>query len=228
MGGDGGTITKKTHITLHNSIKDGKVAPDDNRKAFSDASIWQCCRLSNKPLQEPIVSDYKGRLFNKIEIVKWLLSKDKLGYTKEQQDEFMDIKRLDDIVELHDISVVHDGNKSNEVSVRCNFGEDILSENKTFVYLTKCGCVLPKVAVSQKKTSVPERRCPNCNTAYDDLDIVFINPANTSKESSELEERITKLREMKLHHNGKPLKLKKRSKTKDQGSESKRQKKSTI
>lgn len=224
MGADGGTINKKTHITLHDPLNDGKIATDDNRRVFAGASVWKCCRLSNMPLEEPIVSDNRGRIFNKIEIIKWLLSKDKHEFSDTQQEEFQDIKRLDDIVELRNITVIKDDKTTSDVSVRCNFGDDILSESKKFVYLVKCGCVLPKVSISRQLSTSNEHRCPSCHQVYSALDIVSINPGSKSKEFTKMYTRMDKLREMKLHHNGTPVKSKKRTRAKTKDHETKKQK----
>lgn len=206
MGNDGGSITKQHNLKLRLQKNSENVARDDDYQSFSVSSLWRYCRLTNKPLVLPIVSDYKGHLFNKIAIVEWLLSQDKQIYSEIQQEQLQHIKKLNDVVELHNLKEIKD--EPSRSTIQCKFGDDILNENKAFVYLVKCGCVIPSSTLPDR-TKKEDKKCCNCGEPYESIDIIPINPT-TEKEIDELEERNSKLVELKLHHNGNPRTFKKR------------------
>ncbi|QLQ81783.1 hypothetical protein HG537_0G00370 [Torulaspora globosa] len=151
--------------------------------------MWKYCRLSNKKLQLPIMSDYKGHLFNKEAILEWLLTPGREDYTDAQIAEFSHIKRLDDVVELHGVEERAD-------TLKCQYGDIALGEtNAKLVYVVPCGDVLPRQALSGG-------RCPQCGASYRESDIITINPTS-AKTTKSLQDRMATLHQEMRHHNGK-------------------------
>lgn len=175
-----------------------KSPAEQDLRQFQDASVWTCCRLTNKRLRVPIVSDCKGNLLNKESVLEWLLTPEREDFNQEQIEQFAHIKRLNDVVDLNGI-------QETEKGFRCEFSGDILGgKNVKFIYLTSCGDVLPK---SSLELSAKIKQCPQCEKPYEELGVITINPS--SQELEVLDDRIHKLEKMNVHHNGK-VKSKKR------------------
>ncbi|EDO15272.1 hypothetical protein Kpol_455p3 [Vanderwaltozyma polyspora DSM 70294] len=202
MGNDGGSFSKSYNLKLELD-KDTTNQPvsDDNVKEFQDGSIWKYCKLSNKPLLVPIVSDYKGQLFNKESVLEWLLTPEKEDYTSQQVEQFKHIKKLNDVIELKNII------QSSNGEIRCGYGDDVLGKNPKvrFIYISKCGDVLPKRIISRDS----EKKCPVCNEVYEVADIVNIN----YEDSASTAKRLEYLVKNKIYHNGKSKVKKRVSKT---------------
>ncbi|GMF98004.1 unnamed protein product [[Candida] boidinii] len=117
MGNDGGTIPSRREILNFNSRNKTSSIKNKNKNLnSSNGSIeisnenysnlilnylndWKYCKLSKKLLDFPILSDYKGQLYNKEEILKFLLNKD---YEISKYKEFSHIRSLrKDLVELN-------------------------------------------------------------------------------------------------------------------------------
>lgn len=176
----------------------GHSAKDDDRQGFTRASQWECCRLTNKRLELPIVSDYKGHLFNKEAILEWLLTPDREDYSPDQVARFSHIRRLDDVVELRNLRQV--GTGSGDSSLRCDYDDATLGQSASrLVYLVPCGDVLPSTSLRVS----PSSRCPKCDRPYQESDVITINPP--AKDAQALEKRMQELRETQ-HHNGNPRK----------------------
>lgn len=189
---DGGTISKATKLQLELADR-GHSVRDDDLARFKGASEWKYCRLSNKKLQLPIMSDYKGHLFNKEAILEWLLTPGREDYTEAQIAEFSHIRKLDDLVELHSVQERGD-------TLKCEYGDVAFGETAKLVYLVPCGDVLPHQVLSGD-------RCPQCGASYQD--VIAINPSST-KVIRSLEDRMARLRQELRHHNGKPTRKLKR------------------
>ncbi|KAJ3220622.1 Protein RTF2 [Clydaea vesicula] len=84
MGCDGGTIPKR-----HELIR--VKAKEEVKDSYSQTiTKWFYCQLSNSLLEEPIVSDQLGRLYNKEFIVRKLLEK----VDKSELNDIYTIKQL--------------------------------------------------------------------------------------------------------------------------------------
>ncbi|WBF14718.1 hypothetical protein N7582_004189 [Saccharomyces uvarum] len=204
MGADGGSLSKNYNLRL--TIRE-KASTEDSyelQKLNSD-SQWNFCRLSNKPLELPIVSDYKGHLFNKDEIIRWLLDPEKQDYNVQQVEEFQHVQRLNDVVDLRNLRQVDETGV-----IHCKFGDDAFRANGSmrFVYLAPCGDVFPKNIISKTTES-----CPRCKNKISDGDIVTINPVS-QQDIDNLEERYRAVGQKGLYHNGKKRKTKKTLKRK--------------
>lgn len=149
----------------------------------------------------PLVSDFKGNLLNKESVLEWLLTPEREDFNQEQIKQFAHIKRLNDVVDLKGIQETENG-------FQCEFsGDELGKTNVKFIYLTLCGDVLPKSSLG---LSTKKNHCPKCESPYEDLDVITLNPSNRELES--LQERMHKLEELNLHHNGK-TRSKKRKRT---------------
>ena len=71
MGCDGGTIPKRDELVR---VKKKKA---DVSKEVKNAAKWNNCRLSQTPLQKPIVGDPHGHLYNKETVIEFLLDRSK-------------------------------------------------------------------------------------------------------------------------------------------------------
>lgn len=162
----------------------------------------------------PLSSDFKGNLLNKESVLEWLLTPEREDFNEEQIKHFSHIKKLNDIVDLKGLRETSEG-------FQCEFsGDELGKANVKFIYLTNCGDVLPKSSLG---LGTQRNRCPKCESPYTDLDVIALNPSKY--ELGLLQERMHKLEEMNLHHNGKMRSRKKRTRCTDQNT-AKRSKKS--
>ncbi|CCF55734.1 hypothetical protein KAFR_0A02990 [Kazachstania africana CBS 2517] len=207
MGNDGGSINKHSNLKLSLGREDEKIN-DEDLSQFNTTSRWKYCRLSNKQLELPIVSDYKGNLYNKEAILEWLLSQKKNEYTHSQIEQLKHIRKLNDVVELHNLEEIKVGKEV--ASLKCSFGEDVFGSNsKTFIYLAKCGDVLP---ISTVKIQSNGNKCPACAKKFEPIDIIQLNP--TSKlDLDKLEKRYKDLQINGFYHNGMQKKRKLKAST---------------
>lgn len=176
-------------------------------------SKWKYCKLSNKRLQLPIVSDYKGNLFNKEAILEWLLTPGREDYSNDQIKNFSHIKKLDDVIELRNLKEIEstdEGHNSGSTIV-CEYGEGVFGKSVTqFIYLATCDDVLPVKALDL----VNKKICPKCGIPYQTLDVIMIYPPGLN-DVKRLEDRHEMLRKANKHHNGRKKKLKRKRESKN-------------
>ncbi|CCH45381.1 Peptidyl-prolyl cis-trans isomerase-like 2 [Wickerhamomyces ciferrii] len=165
---------------------------------------WSSCTLTNEPLDIPIVSDYKGNLYNKESILEYLLNPD--DFTSNQKLLISHIKSLKDIVELK-ISK----NQSNELI--CSITGNILGSNGIpYIYLVKCQDIFAKKCLTTIHKDC--LKCPVCDLEYSKDDIIVINP-EIKEDIINQQERIEKLESLGLTHSLKKQKNKKKRKDND-------------
>ena len=200
MGNDGGSIGKLHNLKLNIDKDTLNRSADDNTKHFGSTARWKYCKLSNKPLQLPIVSDYKGHIYNKESILEWLLLPKHDDYSKVRLNQFKYIRKLNDVVELRNIKQVDD----EESMIQCKFGEDTFGKGTaSLIYISTCGDVLPKRSLYM----VEDTKCPVCQKPYSSSDITVINP-ETQEVKDALEDRMKRLIKNGIYHNGVQKKLK--------------------
>ncbi|ANZ77623.1 BA75_04469T0 [Komagataella pastoris] len=186
MGNDGGSIPKRRELLRLNESES-----QANRSKLSvKLNSWYYCSLSEEPLrycEGKVVSDYRGRLYNKESVLKHLISK---GNTPAH------LKSLKDLVELR---FCFKGDK-----ILCPINKDIIldlnGENDipAFVYLVPCGCVVSgKIAKEITKLKSKPLLCPVCNQPFEHTNVIPINPSDTT----DLESRMARLRQEGLSHN---------------------------
>ncbi|CAH6720434.1 putative replication termination factor 2 [[Candida] jaroonii] len=181
MGNDGGSIAKRNDI-----INLYKKEAESNNNYEDDFTVYTICKLSKKSLiDKPIVSDYKGNMFLKEEIIRFLIRK---GYKTDES--FSHIKNLGDIIDIKA--------KFEEGKLIC----PVTKASNTFIYSRNCGCVVDKKLIDGLiKEEVLS--CPNCDKDLEKVDIVVIN--NDKNNDLNYEE----LKSKGLNHSKKPKKSKK-------------------
>ncbi|EGV62666.1 Replication termination factor 2 [Yamadazyma tenuis] len=189
MGNDGGTIAKRQDI-INLYKKDIEKHRGDLPEDPVDLSR---CVLSHKSLvDEKVVGDSKGNMILKQSILEFLLEK-----TYKTNQSFAHLKSLNDVLDIN--PVFEHGQLVCPVS----------KSSLTFVYLRTCGCVLDHKLIT-KLVELKSLKCPACQTPYEEVDVVVINPGSQDAEANE--EHLKLLSSQGLHHTKKPVKKGKKSK----------------
>ncbi|KAG8227396.1 hypothetical protein J437_LFUL000405, partial [Ladona fulva] len=151
MGCDGGTIPRRDELVRT------QKKPEQKDKAAELAFRWNCCTISQHPLQKPIVACGLGRLYTKMSILESLLDK------KNFPDVASHIKSLKDVKDLNltPNPAYKEGSveKGDGVSDRgsspfiCPVIGLEMNGRFGFVFLWSCGCVFSERALKEVKTS---------------------------------------------------------------------------
>lgn len=151
--------------------------------------MYTKCPITNKPLEEPIVSDWRGHLYSKEAVIGELLQK---------KGRF---KSLNDVI---DIKIrLENGKLTCPLSGKVVdlLDDDVTLQELQFSYIVPCGCAM-NTKVLRDLNAV---RCPLCHEPFDQQNIIDING-----NEAELQKRMDTLMEKRLYHN---LKERKRKKT---------------
>jgi hypothetical protein len=151
---------------------------------------WRTCQLTNRKLQVPVVSDYKGLLYNKEAILEYLV--DPMKYSEKQKELVKHIQGLKDVVEV----------KLNGFECPIT-GNELGTSGLKYVYLVKCGDMFAEKCLKLTK------ECPVCGDNYVEDDIIILNPVEQDLQL--LQKRMDKLRSDGLTHSLKKAKRKKHS-----------------
>lgn len=193
MGNDGGSIQKRSDL-----VKEAKA---DRQKELQDQlnakDVLNKCALSGKDLMDPIVSDYRGKLYNKDTILEWLLDRDSFG--KAEQSRVSHITSIGDVVEL---KITRD----DKGQWSCPIAS---TSSGPYVYLVECGHVFSSGAM-KALMGYDDKQCPECSTAFDYANLTRINP--TAEQLTQQEERIKQLQSKGLSHSLKKKKDRKKRK----------------
>ncbi|CAN6642987.1 hypothetical protein TRVA0_019S01970 [Trichomonascus vanleenenianus] len=199
MGNDGGSVlSRKDLVKLE---KKGKTSSEIfEAKQLNSVDIWSKCAFSGELLRSPIVSDYRGKLYNKEAILEWLLSPQ--DFTPLQKDLISHVKSIRDVVPL-------EFSEENGQWVCPVTKKSIKEECSTvkFVYLVPCGHVFAESAIK----NIPGNTCPSCDTNYEDSNVITINTFDGDEKQS-LEKRMDQLVSQSLTHSLKPVKSTKKPK----------------
>ncbi|ODQ68273.1 DUF602-domain-containing protein [Nadsonia fulvescens var. elongata DSM 6958] len=212
MGNDGGSIPTRREL-----VKDSTLGPTTaqifEKNQMNAEYFWKTCLLSNKKLEEPLVSDYRGNIYNKTAIIEWLLEKKTRGLGKEGQttsEKFpkgamivQHINSMKDVVEVK-LSRDKEGNWICPLSYK-----EVDSMGVRFGYLVPCGHGFTDNAIRQLDD--PEGRCPECSEKFSLDDFIVLNPLKT-EDREQLENRMDSLTAKGLTHSLKPLKNAKNAK----------------
>ncbi|KAG7865498.1 hypothetical protein KL918_004379 [Ogataea parapolymorpha] len=178
-------------------------ASDKAKEKGKPFNAFAVCALSNEKLNRPVVSDYRGQLFNKDTLLEFLLNKEYL-----KNEKLGHITSLKDVVELNI--------KLDENKLKCELTSseyDIMSNVlPKFAYVVPCGCVMLKnnllsLLSSTKPGEYATTRCPICNTEFFSRDVIEIEP--DEDELRVLEKRMKLLETEGLHHSLKARKKRK-------------------
>lgn len=192
-------------------------------------NTFKYCKLSKNELNKPIVSDYLGNLYNKEDVISYLLDRKRNGGEKR-----CEIESLNDIVLLNI--------KLDEHILECPLSNKRLDIEKDlnlklsdvqFSYIVPCGCTMNTKMLREligydkmdlKEEENLDNKCPVCLNVFKLSNIVDINPQDKEIENS-LKSRMGNLKEKGLNHNLKPQKVKKRRKqNSEQNNEQKKRK----
>lgn len=166
MGCDGGTIPRRDELVR---VKKKAEAKDkDSSLAFQ----WQCCALTQQPLQKPIVMCGLGRLYNKLNVIEAILN-------KEISRECPHIKTLKDVKDLKltpNPAFKEEDKKEGALDSRsvpyiCPVIGLEMSGKFRFIGIWTCGCVFSERALKEVKT----QNCHKCQKPFDDEDVVILN-----------------------------------------------------
>ncbi|VDM25269.1 unnamed protein product [Toxocara canis] len=196
MGADGGTIPKRCEL-VKNKKKKEKV--DKNVK---NASRWRLCRLSQQPLQKPIVACRLGGLYNKEAVLNAILLK-----TIRENEAAKHIRGLRDIKELklcdnkeYKETGADKGDSYKDYNVApycCPVSGLAMNGNHTFMVNWRCGCVISEKAIEEVKSDV----CHSCGGPFDRDDLVVLNPPEELRRIYETRLEEEREKKSKKNHN---------------------------
>ncbi|EGW35318.1 uncharacterized protein SPAPADRAFT_58542 [Spathaspora passalidarum NRRL Y-27907] len=204
MGADGGTIAKrKDLINVHSSLdkKNSTGIGYDN-----ELTLLNSCGISAFPLHtksnDPIVGDYKGRLYLKEKILQYLIDS--------KQSKSRVNPKLSHITSLKDICDVKiEWDTSDEPRIRCPITK-ISSAKSTYAYLRPCGCLMSSKVITELNQNNSKGKCPNCDATFSsDCDVVIVNPLGKEEYNKLNESSYKILCNQQLSHSKKPIKSKK-------------------
>lgn len=164
MGGDGGSIPKRTEMV---KMKKKKASANDLSFGASLISKWTHCKLSNTKLEYPILIDRLGNLFNKQAILQHLISR---KHKKAMINDLNHIQKFSKDLIHCKIRFRSDINKNNGNGSKRNSNEGIFECPITgivangkypFVCLTNCGCVISERAIKNIRST--DDCCLICN-----------------------------------------------------------------
>ncbi|OMH81571.1 Protein RTF2-like protein [Zancudomyces culisetae] len=205
MGNDGGSIPRRVELVKEKK-KEEKV--DSNIQAITK---WFFCALSKQPLEQPIVADEMGRMYNRESVLEFLL--DRENAFGDSDKICGHIRTIKDVVTLKLASVPTLTSKKAEAEavvppikgktssfsrkhIELNgtsnyicpiLGKEMNGKNK-FVFLWTCGCVLSEDSLK----IMTDNLCLNCSTPISNPDdIIQINPRN--------DQLISVIEQMKRH-----------------------------
>ncbi|ORY86975.1 Rtf2 RING-finger-domain-containing protein, partial [Protomyces lactucae-debilis] len=190
MGNDGGSIPSRDEMVR---TKAAPRAKDDLKQAAKQ-DAWSYCALSRSQLTAPLVSDGHGKLYNKESILTYLLEPSEFAGDASKQ--------MAHVTSMKDV-VVLQLSKSGDKYI-CEVTRRDMDGATPFVYLTPCGHALAKAALSHSD----DRVCPVCDMAFDERDIIPINPEEA--DTARLQSRLEALAAEGLTHSGAPMRKKKR------------------
>lgn len=186
MGADGGSIPTRSELAKQ---KQKESASDlALKREFDRDQLFELCFLTKKPLDfHAIVSDYRGRIYNKEAVLESLLEKKKID----------GVKGLRDIVCLK--PTLENGRWICPIEHK-----DIMKEhwNTKFAYVPECGHVCSFLVLEDKE-------CPVCHTIFEEFVVLNAENEDFSKQKS----RVDRLREKGFAHNLQPLKKRKDKKS---------------
>ncbi|RLV96284.1 Replication termination factor 2 [Spathaspora sp. JA1] len=213
MGADGGTIAKRKDIlTLHTSL-DSKRSNHTNVGFDNELILLNSCGISALPLytksNDPIVGDYKGRLYLKEKILQYII--DSKQDKSKINPKFNHINSLKDLCDV--IVAEWDKNTNGGPCIRCPITK-ISGGRCTYGYLRPCGCLMSYKAISDlNHKNSSQDKCPNCDTPFDNsCDVVIVNPLGKDEYNKVNQRSYEQLQKLHLSHSKKPLKKSKKEK----------------
>ncbi|EGG02009.1 uncharacterized protein MELLADRAFT_49930 [Melampsora larici-populina 98AG31] len=200
MGNDGGSIPKRDDL-VKTKHRGEQVDPQQK-----ESTRWHCCALSKRPLEEPIVSDPLGKLYNKSSVLEYLLNNDTFG-----EDGRQVAGHLTSLRDIINLKITFDSQSTKRIcpiSLK-EMGAGLGKMEMRWVYLMGCGCVLTETGLKQVEKSTEKVECPVCGKLQESLEFVIINP-------NELEEEKMKIKLVEQRKREKEAKEKRKLEKKEQ------------
>ncbi|KAJ1961726.1 Replication termination factor 2 [Dipsacomyces acuminosporus] len=197
MGNDGGSIPRRNEM-----VKEKKKDEQVDKKSQIIA-MYFFCALSKQELQEPIVGDALGRLYNREAILEYLLDKSSFG----DGDKICGhIKSLKDVKTLnlkanpaYSSAIQTNGQKKQAIlsfdeqkmaKFVCPVTMKEMNGNSPFEFVWSCGCVFSAQA---RKEMAGLNACLVCSGPFDSRDVIPIN----SQDAAVLESLRQRMKERK-------------------------------
>jgi hypothetical protein len=183
MGCDGGSIPKRSDLVKQK--QQTKSSADRLRPEDSLKTEYLQCALSKRPLERPIVSCRKGRMYNKDAIVEYLLDKQKFPDTNWCCTH---VKKMKDVCRLtltpYTAAASTDNNKNNDKNNRedgwrfeCPVTRRVMNGTVKFYYSAKCGCVVSEQALKECNNIIATGGpCLLCQKPFEPRHLILINP----------------------------------------------------
>ena len=195
MGNDGGSIPTRREL-VKEGAKDLSTTQVKEIQTEQQEHYWSTCALSHEPLDEPVVSDALGTLYNKAAVLDHLLAEGQRDQAmsreelEQKKEAFKDrLRSLKDVVEVR----FHTDTESGKWT--CPVTNKTLGPGTKAIYLVPCGHAFAESLIA----TVPGDACLQCNEPFTKDNIISILPiAQTDKDR--LTERLEKLRLSGLTH----------------------------
>lgn len=178
MGNDGGSIARRDELV---KVKGAK--PKQNI-AQTKRIKWDTCRLSGRPLREPVVADALGRMYNKEAVVNYLIEA-KVGEAKgvsATDPSMVHIKGLKDLTLLRlqpndshksDVTAAATAQQHDDqtaASFSCPLTNRPMNGSHRFVYIATSGVVISesglKSVLDPASTPASLSSCPVTSTSF--------------------------------------------------------------
>ncbi|KAI8647458.1 Rtf2 RING-finger-domain-containing protein [Parasitella parasitica] len=184
MGNDGGSIPRRIEL-VKEKAKNIILNPDLER-----AAAWLYCALSKLLLEQPVVSDGLGKLYNQDAIIEYLLDPSIYG----DGDKICShITSLKDTTKLNltpnpaynekdsnlDSATMGSLDRDLKSKFVCSVSMKEMNGKHRFVYLDTCGCVFAEQAMKE----IPSRECVTCGKPFESQNVIVINPTKEEQEA---------------------------------------------
>ncbi|KAJ3125400.1 hypothetical protein HK098_000287 [Nowakowskiella sp. JEL0407] len=195
MGCDGGSIPLRIELV---KTKARAIKLDPKFLAYAN---WYFCALSKLPLQQPIVADNLGRMYNKEAMLSYLLDKNAYGdgdlicsHISKPRD-LINLKLTPNpaysessgsFLSQSQASVNPDDNLV--AKFICPISQKEMNGKHRFNIITTCGCVVSEQAFKE----IPSTSCLICTKPFTPLDVIPINPSD--EELPALKTRLEKIK----------------------------------
>lgn len=170
MGNDGGSIPKRDDL-----VKTKHRCKQVNLQE-KESTRWSSCALSKRPLEEPIVSDPLGKLYNKSAALEFLIDRDHYGEDGRQVAGHL--SSMKDLVNLRLMKNASSTNWICPISLK-EMGAGVGKMETRWIYLIDCGCVLTETGLKQITGGSV---CPVCGIIRTNTSVVTINPTQDEEQ----------------------------------------------
>ncbi|PLW08673.1 hypothetical protein PCANC_22263 [Puccinia coronata f. sp. avenae] len=178
MGNDGGSIPKRDDL-VRTRVSKNRV--DEQEK---QSTKWSECSLSKQKLEEPIVCDHLGKLYNKSSVLEFLIDQNHFGEDGKQVAGHL--RSLKDVINVSLTRNTQTNSWICPISLK-EFGIGIGKCELRWLCLVNCGCILTEPGLKQ----VDGNGCPVCGKTM--TKSISVNPSEKEEEEMRfklLEQRV--------------------------------------